>query len=97
MMTAESMNYLVPSRQDRPADDPIFALNAEASRRRNAGETIVNATLGTLMQDDGRLLVMETVARALIPGSRPVCTSSGPFFIVGCWFTHPSERHRCRC
>ncbi len=65
MMSARLMNYLAPSRQGRPADDPIFALNAEANRRRNAGESIVNATLGTLMQDDGRLLILETAARAL--------------------------------
>ncbi|MBI5852061.1 MAG: aminotransferase class I/II-fold pyridoxal phosphate-dependent enzyme [Planctomycetes bacterium] len=59
------MSQLTPDRQDRPADDPIFALNAEATRRRGAGESIVNATLGTLMDDDGGLLVLETAARAL--------------------------------
>ena len=59
------MHQLVPSRHDRPADDPIFALNAEANRRRKAGDSIVNATLGTLMDDAGRLLVLETPARVL--------------------------------
>lgn len=59
------MSQLSPDRQHRPADDPIFALNAEATRRRAVGESIVNATLGTLMDDDGRLLVLESSVRAL--------------------------------
>ncbi len=47
-----------------PVDDPIFALDAEAKRRAAAGEAVVNATLGTLMEDDGRLAVLPTVYEA---------------------------------
>jgi aromatic-amino-acid transaminase len=57
--------HLIPSREGRPADDPIFALNAEATRRRLAGEPIVNATVGALLDDDGKLLVLPTAARAV--------------------------------
>ena len=45
-------------------DDPIFALNAEAKRRAASGEEVVNATIGALVHDDGRLAVMPTVIEA---------------------------------
>lgn len=55
---------LIPASADRPGDDPIFALNAEAQRRARAGESVVNATLGALMEDDGTLAVMPAVIDA---------------------------------
>lgn len=63
--TRNSLDLLVAAARSRPADDPIFALNAEAQRRAKAGESIVNATLGALMDDDGKLAVMPSVAEAL--------------------------------
>ena len=60
-----SKSHLIPDCLARPGDDPIFALNAEAGRRAKAGESIVNATLGALMEDDGRLATMPVVAEAL--------------------------------
>jgi aromatic-amino-acid transaminase len=57
--------HLIPSREGRPADDPIFALNAEATRRRLGGERIINATVGALLDDDGRLAILPTAARAV--------------------------------
>jgi len=59
------MRHLVPARQSLPEKDPIFALNAEATRRRQAGERIVNATLGALTNDDGSLAILPSVARTL--------------------------------
>jgi len=56
---------LIPSAASRSGNDPIFALNAEAKRRAAAGESIVNATLGALMDDDGRLLILPSVIEAL--------------------------------
>ena len=56
---------LIPAAQARPGDDPIFALNAEAQRRAAAGETVINATLGALMEDDGSLAIMPSVSEAL--------------------------------
>jgi aromatic-amino-acid transaminase len=58
-------SHLIPECQARPGDDPIFALNAEARRRAAAGEPVINATLGALMEDDGRLAVMPVVFEAL--------------------------------
>lgn len=57
--------HLTPSRRGRPADDPIFALNAEAGARRAKGESIVNATLGSLLSDDGTLAILPTATRAV--------------------------------
>jgi aromatic-amino-acid transaminase len=59
------MEFLISSRTARPADDPIFALNAEAQARRKAGEPVVNATLGALLDDDGKLAVITSVVEAL--------------------------------
>jgi aromatic-amino-acid transaminase len=59
------MLHLIPARQARPDKDVIFALNAEATKRQQAGEAIVNATIGSLMNDDGSLAVLETVTRVL--------------------------------
>jgi aromatic-amino-acid transaminase len=59
------MEFLIPSRAARPADDPIFALNAEASARRAKGEAIVNATVGALLDDEGKLAILPTVVETL--------------------------------
>jgi aromatic-amino-acid transaminase len=59
------MDFLIPSRNNRPADDPIFALNTEANARRAKGESIINATVGALLDDDGKLAVLPTVVEAL--------------------------------
>jgi aromatic-amino-acid transaminase len=66
------MSALVPASRDRVGNDPIFALNAEARRRAAAGESIVNATMGALMDDAGRLAVMPSVVEAFgrVPPSR---------------------------
>ena len=56
---------MIPEAQARPGDDPIFALNGEANRRAQAGEHVINATLGALMEDDGSLAIMPSVADAL--------------------------------
>src|SRR5438094_309447 len=59
------MEFLIGSRTNRPSDDPIFALNTEARARLLAGEAIVNATVGALLDDDGRLAVIGTVVQVL--------------------------------
>lgn len=52
---------LIPTRRAFPADDPIFALNAEAQVRRAAGEPVLNATVGALLDDSGQLVVLDSV------------------------------------
>jgi aromatic-amino-acid transaminase len=56
---------LIPTHQARPAEDPIFGLNAEATERRARGESVVNATVGALLHDDGRLAVLPSSVRAV--------------------------------
>ena len=60
-----TMDTLIPSRTARPADDPIFALNTEANARRARGEPTVNATVGALLDDDGKLAILPSVIDAL--------------------------------
>ncbi len=57
--------HLIPSHQGRPANDPIFALHAEATERRRGGEAIVDASLGVLLDDDGTLAILPTAIRAV--------------------------------
>lgn len=58
-------SYLTSGRRGRPGDDPIFALNAEATARKAKGEDVVNATLGALLDDEGRLAVLPAAAQAV--------------------------------
>ena len=75
-------HHLIPASADRPGDDPIFALNAEASGRAAKGEDILNSTLGALIQDDGSLAVMPSVFEAYrrVPPERAAAYApiSGP-------------------
>jgi aromatic-amino-acid transaminase len=57
--------HLIPPHQGRPSDDPIFALHNEATQRSQRGESIVNATVGALLVDDGALAILPTAARAV--------------------------------
>jgi aromatic-amino-acid transaminase len=59
------MEFLIGSRRERPGDDPIFSLNAEAKQRAADGESVVNATIGALLDDDGSLSIMPSVAEAI--------------------------------
>jgi aspartate/tyrosine/aromatic aminotransferase len=59
------MTFLIPSHAARPGDDPIFALNTEARARSLAGESVVNATVGALLDDEGKLAVLGSVTEAL--------------------------------
>ena len=57
--------HVIPAHQGRPSDDPIFALNKEALQRKERGDAVINATVGSLLQDDGKLAVMPTSARVV--------------------------------
>lgn len=65
MTASATFSSVIPGVRDRAGNDPIFALNAEASRRAAQGESILNATLGALIDDDGALGVMPTVLETL--------------------------------
>ncbi|MEZ6038118.1 MAG: aminotransferase class I/II-fold pyridoxal phosphate-dependent enzyme [Planctomycetota bacterium] len=79
------MTPLIPSAANRSGNDPIFALNAEAQRRAAAGESVVNATLGALMDDDGKLSMLPSVVEALaqVPAAKAAAyapiAGSAPF------------------
>ncbi|MDH3735109.1 MAG: aminotransferase class I/II-fold pyridoxal phosphate-dependent enzyme [Gemmatimonadota bacterium] len=58
------MTALTAAAAARDGNDPIFRLHGEATRRARTGESILNATLGALVHDDGRLAVMPSSAEA---------------------------------
>lgn len=64
-MTPTHASSVIPDARGRRGDDPIFALHREATQRAARGESILNATLGTLADEDGRLAVMPSVLEAL--------------------------------
>ncbi|HXX68822.1 MAG TPA: aminotransferase class I/II-fold pyridoxal phosphate-dependent enzyme [Polyangiaceae bacterium] len=57
--------HLIPSHEDRPADDPIFSLHQEATARKGRGESVVDATIGVLLDESGELCILPTAARAV--------------------------------
>jgi len=59
-MSATQAN-VIPASRDRASNDPIFHWSGEGKRRAAAGEDILNATMGALMNDDGTLCTMPTV------------------------------------
>ena len=52
---------LVPARRGLSADDPIFALHGEALARQAAGEAVLDATVGALLDDSGQMVVLESI------------------------------------
>ncbi|HEX6881931.1 MAG TPA: aminotransferase class I/II-fold pyridoxal phosphate-dependent enzyme [Planctomycetota bacterium] len=59
-----TLRRLVSACSEEGGDDPIFALSAEAARRRAGGEDVVDSTLGTLLDEEGRLATIRAVGEA---------------------------------
>jgi aspartate/tyrosine/aromatic aminotransferase len=53
--------HLLPTRRDFSGDDLIFTLNAKAQKRIADGASVINATIGALYDDQGKLVVLNTV------------------------------------
>ena len=64
-MTTHTSSALTSASQAREGNDPIFRLNGEARARAEAGESILDATMGALMDDEGQIAVMPSVAEAI--------------------------------
>lgn len=58
------IDNLLPSRRDIAAGDLIFTLNAAAQRRAAAGARVINATVGALLDDAGKLVILDSVMSA---------------------------------
>jgi aspartate/tyrosine/aromatic aminotransferase len=54
-------SHLLPSRRQFAGDDIIFTLNGRAQKRAAEGAQVINATIGALYDDAGKLVVLETV------------------------------------
>jgi len=53
--------HLLPTRRDFSGDDLIFTLNGRAQKRAAEGAAVINATIGALYDDAGKLVVLDTV------------------------------------
>lgn len=69
---------LTPTSRDRIGMDPIFALHGEANRRAEAGEDILDCTMGVLMDEEGKLSVLPSVLEALAAVPVPAVSGYGP-------------------
>lgn len=77
-MTRSTTPRLIASRAAHGGDDPIFSLNAEASRRRAEGRSVVNSTLGTLYREDLKLATLPAVAEAFARIAPERCAGYAP-------------------
>lgn len=55
------IKQLLPERQNLDGGDIIFTLNSAAQKRAAAGESVINATVGALLDDNGKLVVLQSV------------------------------------
>lgn len=53
--------YLIPGRREFDGADIIFTMNSAAQKRAAAGVPVINATVGALLDDQGKLVVLESV------------------------------------
>lgn len=57
----DATRHLLPSRQGFSGDDIIFTLNGRAQKRAAEGAKVINATVGALLDDQGKLVVLDSV------------------------------------
>ncbi|MEO7999845.1 MAG: hypothetical protein ABI852_20495, partial [Gemmatimonadaceae bacterium] len=55
------IKQLLPERQNLNGGDLIFTLNSAAQKRAAAGESVINATVGALLDDNGKLVVLQSI------------------------------------
>ncbi len=55
------LEQLIPSRRQFDGADPIFTMNAAAQKAAAAGASVINATMGALLDDDGKFVVLDSV------------------------------------
>lgn len=76
--TTTEVPFLIPAAGSRSGDDPIFALNAEAKQRSARGEDVINATLGALLDDEGKLMLMPVVGESFAAIDRRQAAAYAP-------------------
>ena len=58
---SETLQQLVPGRRQFDGADMIFRMNAAAQKRAATGASVINATVGALLDDHGKLVVLDSV------------------------------------
>ncbi len=60
-MMTDPIAQLIPRRRVFDGADTIFTMNAAAQKAAAAGISVINATVGALLDDDGRFVALESV------------------------------------
>ncbi len=55
------LKQVLPERRNLDGSDVIFTLNSAAQKRAAAGESVINATVGALLDDNGKLVVLSSI------------------------------------
>lgn len=55
------LEHLIPARRHFDGADPIFTMNAAAQKAAANGVSVINATMGALLDDDGKFVVLDSV------------------------------------
>lgn len=87
------LEQLYPTRRGFSGEDLIFALNGEAQKRAAAGEPVINATVGALLDDRGRLVALETVMKLWRELSDAEVAPYAPITGDPAFLTALTERH----
>lgn len=79
--------HLIATHRNRPGNDPIFALSKLAAERKAAGADVINATLGALFDDEGKLMTLATATKALREAPPEQLSAYAPILGVGDFLT----------
>ena len=58
---SEKIEQLITDRRSYDGADIIFTMNSAAQKRAATGASVINATVGALLDDDGKLVVLNTI------------------------------------
>ncbi|MDQ6611877.1 MAG: aminotransferase class I/II-fold pyridoxal phosphate-dependent enzyme, partial [Gemmatimonadota bacterium] len=84
---------LIPERQHFDGGDIIFTLNSAAQKRAAAGESIINATVGALLDDNGKLVVLDTVMQLYAQLTPPEIAPYAPITGDAAYLLALTRRH----
>src|SRR3954470_5929491 len=87
------IKQLLPERQRLDGADLIFTLNSAAQKRAAAGESIINATVGALLDDSGKLVVLDTVMEHYAKLTPPEIAPYAPIAGDAAYLLALAQRH----
>jgi len=87
------LKQLIPLRQHFDGADLIFTLNAAAQKRAASGAPVINATIGALLDDHGKLVVLDTVMQQYALLTPPEIAPYAPIAGDAAYLLALTQRH----